>query len=598
MLRSVATCVLFGLVEVVANAQSQTGGTMPAGPVTVIGNAEFDQMVQSSTLLPVTPGLLATENLDALIAYLQNSAYVASYLAQHPELTDLARLAASIPNPNDPNVKRNANGNYNVTFVNSKGATQTVQNFGPGTKMAQLANSIRAATDRAAQLANYTALYNQLPASFVNPVNTGNNLPITPPIPPSQLQGASLEAIQNALDSVVSQWRTIVNMIPPPANFTGALACNLEVGANPALAEVYYGDLTPASDAACSVPSTAGIFANFNFANKGALTCIKDQGYRGTCPIFAATSAVEELIAINTGVHVNLSEQDFWEKLTLLYTSPPQLYGDGYDAGYALGNALVKNYQFAYENQWDYNPSWDHPTCPGCYEFVNTCDNYPYPGLEPGCSDSAPQAPEYCTVRIHDIECGYRPAVLSGSSPYSLGPGTQVSPAEWVVSGKKSVVGGILNIWNPTGLIPALCSTCPPQYGVGPHPDLSVDYMILALALNNTVMLGFEETDAFGGAPGGYVPVQGPCLTVTAFGVCIWGGDQTTDAGGHNIHVVGFVSNEDLAAKIPTAPPGSGGGYFILKNSWGPCAGDAGYYYMPVDYVKARGQSIYVVSGG
>jgi len=82
--------------------------------------------------------------------------------------------------------------------------------------------------------------------------------------------------------------------------------------------------------------------------------------------------------------------------------------------------------------------------------------------------------------------------------------------------------------------------------------------------------------------------VQGSCLLVTAFG-CIYGGDQTTDAGGHNIHVVGFVSNQDLAANpaTATAPPGSGGGYFILKNSWRPCAGDAGYYYMPVDYVKA-----------
>ena len=386
MLRSVATFVLLGLVQVVANAQSP-GSTVPAGPVSMISNAEFDQMVQSGTLLPVTPGLLATENLDALIAYLQNAAYVENYLDQHPELTDLARLARSIPNPNDPNVKRNANGNYDVTFVNSRSQSQTVQNFGLGTKMAQLANSIRAATNPAVQLRNYTALYNQLPATFVNPVNTGNNLPITPPIPPSQLQGASLETIQNALDSVVSQWRTIIKILPLP-NPISPVACNAEVGADyPALAEVYYGDQTlvpppvPEWAATCSVPSSTGIFANFNFANKGALTCVKDQGYRGTCPIFAATSAVEELIAINTEahVHVNLSEQDFWEKLTLLYTSPPQLYADGYDAGYALGNALVKGYQFAYENQWDYNPSWDHPTCTGCYEFVNTCDNYPFP---------------------------------------------------------------------------------------------------------------------------------------------------------------------------------------------------------------------------
>ena len=158
-----------------------------------------------------------------------------------------------------------------------------------------------------------------------------------------------------------------------------------------------------------------------------------------------------------------------------------------------------------------------------------------------------------------------------------------------MASGAKSVVGDILNIWSPTGVTPI---------GAGPHPDLTVNSMILALALNDTVMLGFEETDAFGGAPGGYVPFR-LCITVTPFG-CILDEDLTTDAGGHNIHVVGYVSNADLAANLltATAPPGSGGGYFILKNSWGPCAGDAGYYYMPVDYVKFRAQSIYVVSGG
>jgi hypothetical protein len=43
--------------------------------------------------------------------------------------------------------------------------------------------------------------------------------------------------------------------------------------------------------------------------------------------------------------------------------------------------------------------------------------------------------------------------------------------------------------------------------------------------------------------------------------------DQLTDACGHNIHVVGFVSSKDLLAAIPTAPKAKGEGYFILKNS-------------------------------
>jgi len=49
--------------------------------------------------------------------------------------------------------------------------------------------------------------------------------------------------------------------------------------------------------------------------------------------------------------------------------------------------------------------------------------------------------------------------------------------------------------------------------------------------------------------------------------------------------VVGYVSNTTLAQRLPSAPQGAGGGYFI-KNSWGCTAGDSGLYYVPVEYVK------------
>jgi hypothetical protein len=50
--------------------------------------------------------------------------------------------------------------------------------------------------------------------------------------------------------------------------------------------------------------------AHLNFPGKSQLTCIKQQGQRDTCHIFAATSAVEQVIARDLGKHVNLSEQD------------------------------------------------------------------------------------------------------------------------------------------------------------------------------------------------------------------------------------------------------------------------------------------------
>ena len=558
LLRAAATCVLFSIAPLILQAQ-----TAPSGPIITITDAQFDQMVEAGTLIPFTAQSVTAAGAAALATYAKNSAIVGSYLRLHPELSDLAALAALRPNPNDPNVKLNPNGNYNVTVVNSKGMTRTVQNLGLGTKMAQLAASIQASQVPAVQLQNYTAMYNQLPANFVNGPN--------PPIAPSQLQGASLETILDAIDSVGSQWPTIVKMISSPIRVITPVGCSAEVGANSSLIDTYYGDeaLAAPPEPTCLPPSSSGIYANFNFTNKGALTCVKDQGNRGTCGVFAATSAVEELIAINTGVHVNLSEQDFWETLTLNLTTPPQLFADGYDAGFALGNVLQANYQFAYEDQWDYNRSWSQPSTG--FEYVNTCLNYP--SSEPACSESAPQAIEYCAVSLHDVRCGFRAAVLPARSSYSIGPGSWVKYGDSVATGTTSVVGQILNIWQPSG---------PTGPGAGLHPNSSVHQMILALANNNTVMLGFEETNGFGGAPGGYVPVTKA--------------DLATDYAGHNVHVVGFVSAADVAATIPGAPPAAGEGYFIIKNSWGQCYGDGGFYYMSTEYVKARAQSIYIVS--
>ncbi len=62
-----------------------------------------------------------------------------------------------------------------------------------------------------------------------------------------------------------------------------------------------------------------------------------------------------------------------------------------------------------------------------------------------------------------------------------------------------------------------------------------------------------------------------------------------TVLGGHAVHVAGWIDNADLPAG---APSGSGGGYFVLKNSWGESVSDCGYYYVPFDFLLTYGRSL------
>ena len=561
LVRILVSAVLCLVVTEAASAQqTPPAGTSPSSPIQIISNAQFNQMVQSGQLKVISPGVLLIQNLERLFADFKNQLVVDDFLFHNPNLTGVQQLVRAVPN--SPNVSPTVDGNYRAAIIDNSGLLETIETNGQGTKLATLADSIITSSDPVRQLAlyqsaytQYTSLYNQIcntsPAgavpsdAIVSPDGCANLISPSALTNPSGLQNATLGTIQNALTALGAQGFGILHIVPLPLGGLG-VPCSEEIGASstPGV-NSSFGDQTRSAGI---TPFSSGIVANFNFVNKNLLSCIKNQGARGTCHIFAATSAIEELIARDKGLMVNLSEQDFMENLKLLWA--PSYYGDSGGTGFDVQTAAANSYKFAYENQWDYNPSLSQPG-PPAYEYQNSCLNYPYPSLEAGCSDSAPQANAYCTytsgfsgvLRV----CGFLPAFLSGSSPYSA--------------------TGANNIWNPA------------------NTELSVEYIYLALAFNNAVIMDFNATDNFAyDAPGGYIQYSAA--------------DNMTSYGGHAVHIVGFVSNADLAANPNTASqtPGSGGGYFIIKNSWGEMFGDAGYFYMPVDYLKANAGGVFVVS--
>jgi hypothetical protein len=504
-----------------AGAQNTTGdGNPPAGEPTWITPAEFVREVRAGILAPITPRVVAEQRRKRHQTTALSRRVVEKFLRKHPELTDLEQLVRLKPDLKDPSLSRGAGGDFNLTFVDGLGETQQVETLSQAFKLDNLAEAIRSESDRGAQLDVYSRLYNAIPPTF------GVKAP-----PPERLRGASLLAIRNALNGLVAELNPILGVSLPINPILQAPSCEDDIGAStkPGVNEPG-GALGDQARKVCS-PSATGIIGNFTFPSSPYLTCVKSQGHRGTCHIFASVSAIEESVALQTGKHVNLSEQELMEFVKGSWA--PDWYHDGGSPSTDL--AASHGYRFAYERQWDYNASPDRDKT----TFQHSCEGYP--SSETACSNSAPQAPIFCADFFFFTICAFDVVKAAGvDSPYR--------PM------------GTSSIYFPD------------------FPDLTTAMVRIGLALNIPVVLGFDVTDDFTHPSNGYVPYSNS--------------DVATDGGGHAVHIVGYVSNEQLAKQVPSAPAGEGGGYFVIKNSWGGCAGDAGYYYMPVKYLVKRAQGV------
>jgi hypothetical protein len=543
---------LLAQLDMPAGAFGGPRDPLPPG-AQMVSEAEFDQLKTRPDFHGVDANQIAADAAELAQRDAQDEQIVMDFVGQNPALA--SQYLGGV-DPSDPSVTQGDDGNYLRTFTDDAGASRTVVTQGPRWFRRVAAGGIRTFPTRNNQLVLYSHFFESLQG--LDPALVGN-LPS-----PDQVAGyglADLVALNVSLTNQLSQYLTLV---PPPGGTPPPgypASCDAEEGAGD-------GSDRSGSSTACATHSSVGVYANRTWPLKFFATCVKDQANRGTCWDFATTAAVELWTAKKYGRWVNLSEQDM--NLHMKADWRPTAYGDGEWPGNALAAMIVSNllpdpfnpfrgaYSYPFEEQWDYDPSDSRTSNDMTQTYTNSCVGYG--GDESAyCSDTAAQGRYVCTTVLFVTYCGM------------VGP----------------------PITTTSGLYPTAYS----ELWDASNPSNSLGLIFWALGIfQKPVIFGFAAPASFWVGSSGYVPYRGPhCpLTMNSQGktVCVPGAGCECDVGGHAVLATGFIDNSQLPAG---APPGSGGGYLIIKNSWSNCYGDAGYSYLPYDWVKAYALAVEVV---
>ena len=298
-----------------------------------------------------------------------------------------------------------------------------------------------------------------------------------------------------------------------------------------------------APDSGCTHRSE-NLYVNASWKLKPFTTAIRDQGERGTCVAFAITAGIEADVYRTFGIGTDYSEQELYSVAKGIWAPSADAYGDGLHTSSAL-DRLQEGYLIDAERRWRYNPSLMRFDDEANARYENSCEDY----SSPYCSDTNHQMKVSCALIDDEHVCGVSrpPAVETGGGGYD--------PVR---------LEGHVSLWNllePENSLAAVRAHLSAGHPVVVSTYLDGDFELAA------------QRAASESPPPGVLP----------------GWDTQNllhgGVGGHTLLAVGYVTNGQITGS--ELPEASGGGYLILKNSWG-CHGDGGYMHVGYDWARLR----------
>lgn len=500
--------------------------TAPIPPgAEILRPTDFIDVANGPDFHLISPRLMAADDQAAADDDEANKATLAAFVAAHPERASFASIGVD---PADPDLIQTSDGNYALTIHDIDGNPKSIVTMGPRAQRSVRARTIRTYPTQQNQLAIYALRY--AVAHTINP-----SLPA-----PADVVNMSAEDLASlnhdvGMQEPAAEFSQTLPAEEVPSSYPGR--CGLEIGA---------GDGT---DGSGYCKHTAdGLWNNATWPLKFYDRCVKSQANRGTCVAFAVTAGREMRIAQKYGRWINLSEQHLYFAAKQVFQ--PVNYGDGLDGSGLLQQLRDANYQQPLEQAWDYNPANSRTADNATKTYFSSCVGYG--GDEKAyCSDTAGEGRVVCMQNGSNYVCAAVGIPNLGTTVRSI-----EQPAE---------------LWD-----------------AGNPDDSLVNTLYAAAVLRTPVVLGFDVVRSFDSPDkNGYVTFHPTaakvCDTDPKDNSCKAAPDCECSRGGHAALAVGYINN----AKLPeAAPKGAGGGYVIIKNSWG-CAGDGGYYFVPIDWAKA-----------